>query len=139
MPNTRSSNQALHKSQPAHQTSRAHQAEDYTGLRRELVRRRAALVRDAMGAPLTTTEPQVFSDPMDQAAADQGQHEIELLTIRAVEKLRRVDEALASLSARCYGICRGCGQKIPYARLTVQPDARHCVPCQTALEHWSEN
>ena len=31
-------------------------------------------------------------------------------------------------------LCEGCGRSIPSARLAKVPDARLCVPCQTAHE-----
>jgi DnaK suppressor protein len=52
----------------------------------------------------------------------------------ALEKLRRIDQALTSLHAHSYGICSLCSQEIPYARLKVQPDSLYCVPCLTVIE-----
>ncbi|HXX76056.1 MAG TPA: TraR/DksA family transcriptional regulator [Nitrospiraceae bacterium] len=83
---------------------------------------------------LITTEPELFADPTDQAAAD---HELDVswsVKMRTVEKLRRIEQALISLRERSYGICRRCGQEIPCARLKVQPDSLYCVHCQTMRE-----
>jgi RNA polymerase-binding transcription factor DksA len=52
----------------------------------------------------------------------------------AIEKLRRIEQALTSLHAHSYGSCSRCCQEIPYARLKVQPDSRYCVPCLTIVE-----
>jgi RNA polymerase-binding transcription factor DksA len=52
----------------------------------------------------------------------------------AIEKLRRIEQALTSLHARSYGICSHCGHMIPSARLRVQPDSLYCVPCLTTIE-----
>jgi DnaK suppressor protein len=83
---------------------------------------------------LIMTEPELFPDPTDQAAAE---HELDVslsMLILAIEKLRRIEQALASLHARSYGICSHCGQEIPSARLKVQPDSLYCVPCLTLIE-----
>lgn len=48
-------------------------------------------------------------------------------------KLRQVDDAIARLDAGDYGICAGCGQPIPTARLEVRPFATHCVACAEKL------
>jgi DnaK suppressor protein len=83
---------------------------------------------------LITTEPELFPDPVDQAAVE---HELDVaLSVKliAVDKLRRIEQALTSLHTRSYGICSRCGQEIPYARLKVQPDSLYCVPCLTLIE-----
>lgn len=106
----------------------------YANLQSELGRLRAVLAHETTISHLITTEPELFPDPTDQAAAD---HELDVawsVKMRAVEKLRRIEQALTSLRERSYGICRRCGQEIPYARLKVQPDSLYCVHCQTALE-----
>ncbi|REJ05105.1 molecular chaperone DnaK [Microbacterium bovistercoris] len=47
----------------------------------------------------------------------------------AAAELRQVDDALARLEAGTYGICTGCGNPIPAARLEVRPFADQCVAC----------
>jgi len=47
----------------------------------------------------------------------------------AASELRQVDDALARLDAGTYGVCAGCGQPIPIARLEVRPFAARCVAC----------
>jgi DnaK suppressor protein len=87
-----------------------------------------------MMSPLVTTEPELFPDPVDQAAAE---HELDVaLSVKmlAIEKLRRIELALTSLHTHSYGICSRCDQEIPYARLKVQPDSLYCVPCLTLVE-----
>lgn len=106
----------------------------YSALQTKLKKLRAVLAHKTMVSHLITTEPELFSDPTDQAAAD---HELDVawsVKMRTVEKLRRIEQALTSLHEHSYGICRRCGQEIPYARLKVQPDSLNCVPCQSALE-----
>ena len=107
---------------------------NYADLQNELNRLRAVLTHETMLSHLITTEPELFPDPMDQAAAE---HELDVaLSVKmlAIEKLRRIEQALTSLHARSYGICSRCSQEIPYARLKVQPDSRYCVPCLTLVE-----
>lgn len=47
----------------------------------------------------------------------------------AAAELRQVDDALARLDAGTYGVCLGCGNSIPAARLEVRPFADRCVAC----------
>ena len=44
------------------------------------------------------------------------------LEVRLVEALRRLD-------AGTYGTCVACGADVPYGRLLVMPEARHCPAC----------
>lgn len=45
-------------------------------------------------------------------------------------QLEQIDRALARIEDGTYGICEGCGQAIPVARLEVMPSATSCVECQ---------
>ncbi len=45
----------------------------------------------------------------------------------------QVERALQRLRDGAYGICEGCGGRIPEARLRYQPAATRCVECQA---HW---
>jgi DnaK suppressor protein len=107
---------------------------NYADLQLELTRLRAVLTRETMMSHMIATEPDLFPDPVDQAAAE---HELDValsVKLLAIEKLRRIERALTSLHAHSYGICSRCGQEIPYARLKVQPDSLYCVPCLTVVE-----
>lgn len=44
-------------------------------------------------------------------------------------RLAAVDAALRRLDDGGYGVCEGCGEPIPAARLEVRPFASHCVDC----------
>jgi DnaK suppressor protein len=106
----------------------------YSALQTKLKKLRAVLAHETMISHLITTEPELFPDPTDQAAAD---HELDVawsVKMRTVEKLCRIEQALTSLRESSYGICRRCGLEIPYARLKVQPDTLYCVPCLTWIE-----
>ena len=48
-------------------------------------------------------------------------------------QLTQIDDALAALDARTYGICRNCGQKIAFERLKAIPSAIYCADCQTEM------
>jgi RNA polymerase-binding transcription factor DksA len=48
---------------------------------------------------------------------------------RARARYDLVVGALHRLAAGNYGVCTGCGQPIPYGRLIVMPEVKHCVTC----------
>lgn len=53
---------------------------------------------------------------------------------RDVSELRMIDSALQRISVGTYGICVGCDQPIPTARLEAEPTAQRCVACQERYE-----
>jgi DnaK suppressor protein len=87
-----------------------------------------------MMSHLITTEPELFPDLIDQAAAEHENDVALSVKLLAIEKLRRIEQALTSLHEHSYGTCSRCSQEIPYARLKVQPDSLYCVPCLTVIE-----
>ncbi len=134
MPNISSSNHIPRSVPSKHPNIHIRNSANYADLQNELNRLRTVLTRETMMSHLIMTEPELFPDPVDQAAAE---HELDVslsVMILAIEKLRRIERALMSLHARSYGICSHCGQEIPSARLRVQPDSLYCVPCLTIIE-----
>jgi RNA polymerase-binding transcription factor DksA len=47
----------------------------------------------------------------------------------AQRHVREIEDALGRVDGEEFGVCVGCGQRIPYARLEARPYARRCVPC----------
>ena len=53
------------------------------------------------------------------------------LSAQARASVEEIDQALAKIAAGTYGLCEGCGQPIPKARLKALPQARMCVNCKS--------
>jgi DnaK suppressor protein len=53
------------------------------------------------------------------------------LSAQARAAVEDIDHALAKIEAGTYGLCEGCGQPIPRARLKALPQARMCVSCKS--------
>lgn len=137
MPNTSSSNHVSRIAPSKRPNTHMRKNTNYADLQNELNRLRTMLAHETTMSHLITTEPALFPDPIDQAASE---HESEIalsVKLLAVEKLRRIEQALTSLHAHSYGICSRCRQEIPYARLKVQPYSLYCVPCLTVIEQKS--
>ena len=137
MPNTSSSNHVPRMVPSKHSDIHRQKNANYTDLKNELTRLRARLTREAMMSHLTTTEPELFPDPIDQAASEYENDIALSVKLLTIEKLRRIEQALTSLHTRSYGICSRCRHQIPYARLRVQPDSLYCVSCLTVIEQQS--
>ena len=70
---------------------------------------------------------------------DRAVHEEQLsfaLRIRERERLfsRKIKHALRRIEEGTYGICEGCGEDIPIARLKARPDTNYCLDCKTRME-----
>jgi RNA polymerase-binding protein DksA len=71
--------------------------------------------------------------------ADAATEVLQRMTNRALRRnrellLRQVDEALDTVKAHAYGICKECGTPIDVDRLHVLPWVTLCIKCQTRQE-----
>jgi DnaK suppressor protein len=105
-------------------------------MRQILIKRRDAL-RQALAGDLSLLKElraQTAGDMVD-AALDTAQDEIssQLAEVESRE-LARIENALERMRAGQYGVCEGCGCKIPLARLNALPYATYCIECQREAE-----
>jgi DnaK suppressor protein len=105
-------------------------------MRQILVKRREAL-RKALAGDLSLLKElrsQTSGDMVD-AALDSVQDEIssQLAEVESRE-LARIENALERMRDGQFGICEGCGEAIPMARLNALPYATFCIKCQREAE-----
>ena len=73
-----------------------------------------------------------FDDESGEGASANVDRERDLaLSAQARAAVDEIDRALAKIANGTYGICEGCGQAIPKARLKALPHARLCVACKS--------
>lgn len=110
--------------------------EAVTNLRQILVRRRDAL-RQALAGDLSSLQElrQQTSGDMLDAAMDSAQDEIssQLAEVESRE-LSHIEVALERMRDGNYGVCEGCEEGIPMARLQALPYATMCIQCQREAE-----
>lgn len=53
-------------------------------------------------------------------------------------ELNQIERALLRLKQGTYGICEGCGGKIPVGRLNALPYTTLCIACQRELEKYPD-
>ena len=75
-----------------------------------------------------------YSDPVDEAVQLAERECVALLGDADTALLRQVTDALQRLAEKRWGVCEGCGEPIPPARLAALPWASLCVDCQTTAE-----
>lgn len=104
-------------------------------------RRRAAidlLARCRADAAVALEDLDV-SDLLDGENPDGGTNGVERARALSVAQLASsnaasADAALERLAAGRYGLCDGCGTRIPLARLRALPETTVCVSCKRAGE-----
>lgn len=105
-------------------------------MRQILIKRRDALRKALAGdlSMLRELREQSSGDVVD-AALDSVQDEIssQLADFESRE-LACIENALEKMRTGEYGICEGCGNKIPLARLNALPYATACIDCQREAE-----
>lgn len=73
----------------------------------------------------------------DETDAIQGNMLAEMnnrLTSRASSKLKQIDDALAKIDKKTYGLCQDCDEAIPEKRLLLNPHFLTCVSCAEERE-----
>ncbi len=106
-------------------------------VREELLRLRASaeseaatLARDLAGL-FEASRDSNADDEHDPEGATIGFERAQLTSLLAAarQRIAEVDDALHRVDSGGYGVCEGCGQRIPGERLAVRPFARRCVAC----------
>ena len=73
-----------------------------------------------------------FDEEGGEGGTANVERELDLvLSAQARAAVDEIDRALAKIDAGTYGICEGCGQPIPRARLKALPYAALCVQCKS--------
>ena len=83
---------------------------------------------------LATLEAHQAGDRVDDATTEIVGAILSRLEGQQKYELDEVDEALARLEYGSFGLCQGCDQRVPLARLRAMPTARYCLACQKRIE-----
>jgi len=110
--------------------------EAVSNMRQILIKRRDALHKALADDLSLLNEPHPHtSGDMIDAALDSAADSISSQLVQAESReLAHIDYALERMRSNNYGICEGCGEVIPMARLNALPYAVCCIKCQRELE-----
>ena len=107
-------------------------------MRQILIKRRDALRKALAGdlSMLKELREQTAGDVVD-ASLDAAQDEInsQLAEVESRE-LASIENALERMRNGQYGLCEGCGERIPVLRLNALPYATNCIECQREAERY---
>lgn len=81
---------------------------------------------------------QATSDSADVAFDSSGEEIASQLAELESRELAQIERAIKRLKSGTYGLCEGCGCKIPVARLNALPYSTLCISCQREMENDSE-
>src|SRR5437762_6857918 len=107
-------------------------------LHKSLVGRRDEL-RKRLGGDLKDLISSAVTGDAADLAFDTGSGEVnsQLAQLESRELLK-IERAIQRLKQGTYGVCEGCAQKIPVARLNALPFSTTCIECQREMETRSE-
>jgi len=79
-------------------------------------------------------EATAFADPLDRASQEEG-FSLELRTRDRERKLiKKIEQAMDTITTGDYGYCLSCGAEIGVRRLEARPTADKCIDCKTYEE-----
>lgn len=107
---------------------------DLQAIRLQLEQQRQTLVDEAGVAVIQEANMPPFPDVSDQATAETDQRFAMRIRERERNLIKKIDEALARMDARIYGLCESCGEDIPIPRLQARPVTTLCIECKTSQE-----
>lgn len=99
--------------------------------RRLVLLRRLGTELDGLG---TKDQSAATGDAADAAFDQQGEELASQLAQVEAKELAQIEIAMRRISQGQYGLCDGCGAKIPVARLDALPYSTLCIKCQRESE-----
>ena len=111
--------------------------------RMSLLERRENLSRSYQGLADTACRPpseaagalSTMPSHLGEMASETYEQELSIEFLGKVQdELQLIEEALARIDTRSYGVCEDCGGTIPAVRLEALPTARFCIGCQSRSE-----
>jgi DnaK suppressor protein len=109
---------------------------DLATLEKKLRHHRQVLLREvaATDEDLRFLEEDRESEFEERAQEESIAHLLARLDDQEKHALEEIDAALHRMATGRYGVCEGCGRRIPRARLRALPEARICVRCAQQQE-----
>jgi DnaK suppressor protein len=109
--------------------------EKLTSVKKVLLQRREVLAGGLRRSTHDLIEDEaLYSDSIDQAAADTDRTFAVLLKNREHTTMMQIDAALKRIDAGEFGECERCGEEISEARIKVFPFTTLCIDCKSEAE-----
>ena len=109
--------------------------EKVENFRLQLVNRRDSIAADLRSAAADLiNDAAVYTDAVDQAAADTEKNFTLQLRNRERLVLIQIDEALKRVESGSFGVCERCDESISEGRIEAFPFTTLCIECKAELE-----
>ena len=104
---------------------------DHEAIRRRLLQRRDEINRRIQNIThnVRHSDGPLPSDFSEQATERENEEVLDALGEAGRQEMTQINRALARMDEGEYGICAGCGEPIPEARLEILPYSEFCVSC----------
>jgi len=112
-------------------------SKELTTAQREELKALLLAQRHALQAQMQQNRENLAPPSADEGAVIQrnvAREVDQVLTNIDAADLTRVDLALKALEDGSYGHCGECGCTIPFERLKIEPQTKHCVACKSRWE-----
>jgi DnaK suppressor protein len=103
--------------------------------RRSDIRKKLADELDGLRNLKGTDAPGDSADVAFESGSEEMASQLAELDAR---ELNQIERALLRLKQGTYGLCEGCGCKIPVGRLNALPYTTLCIACQREMEKYPE-
>ncbi|MCL4558696.1 MAG: TraR/DksA C4-type zinc finger protein [Deltaproteobacteria bacterium] len=108
---------------------------EYEHIKQMLLKMKADIIDQLVRKKSSMEEEKTIEiEDLDAIAEDRNREYEYLLTTMDTKKLKQIDEALAKIENKTYGVCEVCGEEIPVARLKILPFAKLCIDCASNVE-----
>ncbi len=102
----------------------------------KLRKRREQIVMTLSHLAKEQAEVEQNTDWLDRAAYESRVRLLDRLNDWYIEELEQIDNALARVVMKTYGICLACREPIDKQRLDTAPEREFCAGCQSMREHF---
>jgi DnaK suppressor protein len=83
---------------------------------------------------LINEEDHHYTEYVDKASFDEDQNLLLRTRNREINLIKKYQTALRGIEKGEFGICEGCGEEIPFKRLSARPVTTKCIRCKTREE-----
>ncbi len=83
---------------------------------------------------LINEEDHHYTEYVDKASFDEDQNLLLRTRNREINLIKKNQTALRRIEEGEFGICEGCGEEIPFKRLSARPVTTKCIRCKTREE-----
>ena len=83
---------------------------------------------------LINEEDHHYTEYVDKASFDEDQNLLLRTRNREINLIKKYQTALRRIEEGEFGFCGGCGEEIPFKRLSARPVTTKCIRCKTREE-----